>query len=347
MAVTQRKFGNAPDGSEITLYTIKNESGFTAEVTNFGAILVNVLVPDKDGNVADVALGYDKLEDYVERGGFFGATVGPSANRIANACFEINGKTYHLVANNGKNNLHSDKEKGYHKQVWSAKVGDDSVSFALEDPDGSMGFPGNKKVNVTYTVTADNGIKIDYNVTSDMPTLINMTNHSYFNLAGHNAGSIEDHNVFIDAFHYTPVTEDVIPTGAFAPVEGTPFDFREMRRIGDRIEADDDQLKYAGGYDHNYVIDNHDGSVKKIAVAEDPVTGRKMEVYTDQPGVHFYVGNSIHPQIGKAGASYGKRCGLCFETQAFPDSIHQPHFTDVVYGPDRPYNTTTIFKFIW
>lgn len=347
MAVTQRKFGNAPDGSEITLYTIKNENGFTAEVTNFGAILVNVFVPDKDGNVADVVLGYDKLEDYVERGGFFGATVGPSANRIANACFEIGGKTYHLVANNGKNNLHSDKLKGYHKQTWNAEVGEDSVAFTLEDPDGSMGFPGNKKVKVTYAVTADNGIRIDYNVTSDMPTLINMTNHSYFNLAGHDAGSIEDHKVFIDAFHYTPVDEDVIPTGAFAPVEGTPFDFREMRRIGDRIDADDEQIKYCGGYDHNYVVDNFDGSVKKIAVAEDPVTGRKMEVYTDQPGVHFYVGNSIHPQTGKAGASYAERCGLCFETQAFPDSINKSHFPDVVYGPERPYNTTTIFKFIW
>lgn len=345
MAVTQRQFGNAPDGGKVTLYTIKNESGFTAEVTDFGAILVNLFVPGRDGSLTDVVLGYDTVEGYFTNGAFFGATIGPSANRIDNACFEIGAEKYQLTANDGTNNLHSHADLGYHKRLWSAEEGEDCVSFTLDDADGSMGFPGNKKVKVIYTVTKQNELKIEYNAASDKPTLINMTNHTYFNLAGHDAGSIEDHRLFIDAFHYTPVYERLIPTGALVPVEGTPFDFRVMKRIGDEIDADDIQLKYGQGYDHNYAIDNYDTSVRKAAEVLEPVTGRRMEVYTDQPGIQFYAGNCINPHTGKAGAPYKKRSGLCLETQTFPDAINQPYFQDVVYGPERPYNTTTIYKF--
>ncbi len=335
MAVTSKSFGNAPDGTEVSLYTIKNSNGFTAEVTNFGAILVNLLVPDKDGEVADVVLGFDKVEDYFKNGSFFGSTIGPSANRIDNASMKINGVTYQLFANDGTNNLHSDNGLGYHKRVWNAEPKENCVVFTLED----------KNVQVTYTVTDENELKIDYYVTSDKPTLINMTNHTYFNLSGHDAGSIENHKLYINAFHYTPVYERLIPTGDLVPVEGTPFDFRTMKTIGDDIDADDIQLKYGQGYDHNYAIDDYDGTVKKAAEVQDPVSGRKMVVYTDQPGVQFYAGNCIQPETGKGGAEYKKRSGLCLETQTFPDAINQPHFQDVVYGPERPYKTTTIYKF--
>jgi aldose 1-epimerase len=340
MSITTKSFGKA------TLYSIKNNNGMTAEVTDFGAILVNLYVPDKNGTVADVVLGHDNLEKYYTNGEFFGSTIGPSANRIDNAAFEIDGVKYQLAANDGTNNLHSDKDNGYHKRMWSAQTSGNTVIFSLEDTDGSLGFPGNKKVQVSYTLTEDNAVKIEYHVTSDKNTLINMTNHSYFNLAGHNAGTIEDHILQINASSYTPVYERLIPTGELAPVEGTPFDFRTPKRVGKDINADDIQLKYGQGYDHNYVIDGYNGEVIKVATVTDPTSGREMEVYTDQPAMQFYAGNCIVPQTGKGGASYIERSGLCLETQAIPNSINQTGFSNVVYGPDRTYNTTTIYKFV-
>lgn len=345
MAITTSGFGKTADGTELYLYTIKNSNGFTAAVTNFGAILVNLLVPDKAGNTADVVLGYDTAEGYFKNGCFFGAIIGPSANRIDNAKFTIDNVTYQLAANDKTNNLHSDADKGYHKQVWAAQTKENGVVFTLEDPDGSMGFPGNKKVQVTYTVTQDNQLKIEYDVTSDKNTLINMTNHTYFNLSGHNSGTIEAHKICIKASHYTPVYERLIPTGELTPVVETPFDFRTLKTIGDEIDAADTQLQYGQGYDHNYAIDDYDGTLQKVASLEDPNSGRKMDVYTDQPGIQFYAGNCITPQTGKGGASYQKRSGLCLETQCFPDAINQPQFQDVVYGPQRPYKTTTIYQF--
>lgn len=347
MGITTRDFGNAPDGRAITIYSIKNDNNVTAEVMDYGAILVNLYVPDKSGKVQDIVLGYDKPDGYFTNGCFFGATIGPSANRIDNARFEIDGTSYQLAVNEGTNNLHSDDDKGYHKRLWNADIRGNSVVFSLEDADGAMGFPGNKKVQVTYTLTDGNELKIEYHVTSDKKTLINMTNHTYFNLAGHDSGSIEGHRLQINAFHYTPIFERLIPTGDFVPVQGTPFDFRQMKAIGKEIDADDIQLKYGQGYDHNWVIDGFNGSLQKVAEAEAPDAGRRMEVYTDQPGIQFYAGNCIAPQTGKEGAAYGKRSGFCLETQAYPDSVHQEHFPDVVYGPDRPYHTTTVYKFIW
>ena len=257
----------------------------------------------------------------------------------------IDGTKYQLAVNDGTNNLHSDENQGYHKRLWDAQAGENYVTFSLEDKDGSMGFPGNKKVQVTYTLTDENELKLDYNVTSDKKTLINMTNHSYFNLAGHNADNIEAHRLSINASHYTPVFERLIPTGELAEVEGTPFDFRVMKAVGDDIEADDIQLKYGQGYDHNFVLDGYDGTLRKAASVEEPTSGRKMDVYTDQPGIQFYAGNCIAPENGKEGAVYGKRSGLCLETQCFPDAVNQPQFPDVIYGPERPYRTTTIYKF--
>lgn len=345
MAITTKGFGKTPDGTEVSLYTIKNSSGFTAEVTNFGAVLVNLFVPDKAGQTADVVLGYDSVDGYLTNGCFFGATIGPSANRIDNASFTIDGEKYQLAANDGTNNLHSDDDKGYHKRVWNAELKDNSIVFSIEDADGSMGFPGNKKVQVTYTVTDENELKIEYDVTSDKKTLINMTNHTYFNLAGHNSGNIEAHKLWIHASHYTPIYERLIPTGELVPVGGTPFDFTTMKAVGRDIETDDIQLRYGQGYDHNFAIDGYNGSLQKVASVEEPETGRKMDVYTDQPGLQFYAGSCITPQTGKGGAAYGKRSGLCLETQCFPNAINQPQFQDVVYGPDRPYRTTTVYKF--
>ena len=222
---------------------------------------------------------------------------------------------------------------------------DNSVIFTIDDADGSMGFPGNKKVQVTYTVTDDNELKLEYDVTSDKKTLINMTNHSYFNLAGHHSGNIEAHKLCINASKYTPIFERLIPTGELVDVAGTPFDFRTMKTIGDDIDVDDVQLGYGQGYDHNYALDGFDGTLRKAATVEEPTTGRKMDVYTDQPGLQFYAGNCIKPETGKGGVQYDKRSGLCLETQCFPDAVNQPAFQDVIYGPDRPYKTTTVYRF--
>ena len=345
MAITTKSFGKTPDCTEVSLYTIQNDNGFTAEVTDLGAILVRLFVPDKAGQTADFVLGYDSAEEYIKKGGFYGATVGPSANRIDNASFIIDGVKYQLAVNDGTNNLHSDAHKGNHRRMWNAQLKDSSVVFTIEDADGSIVFSLNKKVKVTYTVTDDNELRIDYDVTSDRKTVINMTNHSFFNLTGHGSGNIEAHKLYIHASKYTPVFERLIPTGELADVSGTPFDFRTMKTVGDDIDADDVQLGYGQGYDHNYVLDDFDGTLKKAASVKDPASGRKMDVYTDQPGLQFYAGNCIAPETGKGGAAYDKRSGLCLETQCFPNSVNQPGFQDVIYGPDRPYRTTTVYRF--
>lgn len=347
MSVAKKNFGKNKKGQDVTLYSIENKNGMTAQVMDFGAILVNLLVPDKNGKIDDIVLGYDKIEDYYTNGSFFGATVGPSANRIADAKFVIDGVTYNIAVNDGPNNLHSDMELGYHKQMYDATVSDNSVTFSLKDTDGNMGFPGNKNVSVKYTLTDENELKIDYNVTSDKNTLINMTNHSYFNLAGHASGSILNHKLAIYASAYTPVISGAIPTGEIAKVAGTPFDFTTPEYVGARIEEDNEQLKIGHGYDHNWVLDNNDGTIRKAAEVTEETSGRKMEVFTDQPGIQFYAGNCIEPHTGKQGAAYVERTGLALETQVFPNSINQDNFPDCIYGPGKDYKTTTIYKFTW
>lgn len=347
MAVTIKDFGKTKDGKDVKLYSVQNENGVVAEITDFGAILVNLLVPDAKGNLSDIVLGYDSVEGYYGNDCFFGATIGPSANRIANAAFMIDGVKYQLAVNDGNNNLHSDAQKGYHKCLWNAQIGDNSVEFTLEDTDGNMGFPGNKKVKVIYTLTAENEVKIEYSVNSDKKTLINMTNHSYFNLTGHDSGDILNHNMQILASHYTPVVAGAIPTGEIASVLETPFDFLKSTKVGEHIEDDNEQLRLGQGYDHNWVVDNYNGKLQKIAEVSEETSGRNMQVFSDLPGVQFYAGNCITPQNGKKGAFYGKRSGLCLETQAFPNSVNEPEFPDVIYGPDREYKATTIYRFSW
>lgn len=346
MAVVKETFGKTKDGREIYKYYISNNRGLKAGITNYGAILVNLFVPDKQNVAADIVLGYDALEPYLENGSFFGATVGPNANRIGGAAFILEGKRYQLDVNDGENNLHSHAELGYHKRVWAAKEGTDSVTFSIEDEDGSMGFPGNRKISVTYTVTRDNELQIHYQAQSDKNTIINMTNHTYFNLKGHQAGTICDHKLQLLASAYTPVVAGAIPTGEIASVKGTPFDFLTAREIGENIGADHEQLKLVQGYDHNWVIDGADGSLREFATVTEETSGRVMKAYTDLPGVQFYAGNCIAETTGKEGAVYGPRSGLCLETQYYPDTANKPEFPSAVFGPDRKYDTTTVYKFL-
>lgn len=346
--IVKKVFGTTDSGQEIYMFSLLGQGGFQADIINYGAILVNLLVPDKEGNIADVVTGYDNLDDYVNQGCFFGATVGPNANRIANAVFEIDEITYELDKNDGENNLHSHKVLGYHQRVWDYQVKeeDNSVIFSLTDADGSMGFPGNKKITVAYTVTQENAVQIHYHGVSDKKTVMNMTNHTYFNLAGHNAGNIHDHILQMRAGGYTEIIAGAIPTGNIIPVAGTPFDFREPKRIGDDIDRKEEQLLLVGGYDHNWVTEDADRGIREIAKVTDPVSGRCMITHTDLPGVQLYTSNGMSAHSGKAGAQYGYRCALCLETQYHPDSIHQDGFPDVIFGPERVYDTTTIYQFI-
>lgn len=339
-------FGKTKEGNEVFLYTLENSKGMKASITNYGANLVRLLVPDKKKEIKDVVLGFDSVSGYESNPSFFGALIGPSANRIGGAAFTLNGKTYALKKNNGENNLHSDEKKASHKRIWEVQNGTESLCLTLSIADGEMGFPGNKDFKVTYTLTEQNELKIHYEVTSDQDTIINPTNHSYFNLKGHGEGNIMDHKITLQAAFYTPADKTSIPIGEITSVEGTPMDLREETKIGEKIDSDFEQLQFAGGYDHNWVTDSCNGEIRRIAVVKAPRDLRIMEVYTDLPGVQFYAGNFIDEQIGKEGAAYGKRSGLCLETQFYPDSIHKPGFPSVVFGPKRKYESTTIYKFV-
>lgn len=346
MALKKRSFGVTAEGREVYLYTLENSRGVKVEVTDFGANLVNVFVPDAKGEIADVVLGFDDVKGYEVNGSFFGATIGPSANRIGGAAFEIDGVKYSPAKNNGENNLHSDGQKGYHKQIWETEEGENSVTFTIQDTDGNMGFPGNKTLSLTYTLDEENALTLKYHGTSDKKTLLNPTNHTYFNLDGHKSGSIEGHTIQLNASFYTPTTPDSIPTGEIASVKGTPMDLTEEKVVGKEINAAFDQLVWAGGYDHNWIIDGWDKGLRQFAVVTGPVSGRKMIAYTSLPGVQFYAGNFISPEAGKDGAMYGFRSGLCLETQYYPNSINIPHFPSCVFGEGREYDSVTVYKFV-
>ena len=346
MSIVKEKFGTTKCGKDVYAYTISNSKGMSAKIINFGANLVSLLVPDQSGNVEDVVLGYDTLEGYYGNDSFFGATIGPNANRIAGASFEIDGRQYHLDVNDGENNLHSHKEEGYHKRVWDVTEGTDSITLTLEGKDGEMGFPGNKKITMIYSLSEENELKLSYHVTADANTIVNLTNHTYFNLSGHKSGKIEDHQLRLNASHFTPVVPGSIPTGEIAPVAGTPMDFTTMKPIGRDINIGCEQLKLGQGYDHNYVIDGADGTLREIAEAYDPKSGRRMKVFTDLPGVQLYAGNCIGEETGKENTVYGPRMGFCLETHYFPDNIHHPNFPQAVFGPGKDYNTETIYQFV-
>ena len=345
MAVSIEKFGKYPDGRDIMLYTLSNQAGMQAALTNLGAVLVKLMVPDKEGKAEDVVLGFDKGEDYLVNGSYFGAVIGPSANRIANAAFEIDGVRYQLDVNDGKNNLHSHAQDGYHKRLWDVATTDNSVTFELQDGGGSMGFPGNKKIRVTYTLEEDNTLRLSYYGESDKKTVLNLTNHTYFNLEGHDSGNMEDHELWMGASCYTPADAGSIPTGEVATVKDTPMDFTVSKKIGKEIGEDFVQLTQAKGYDHNWVVDDWNGQLKHVATTIGPKSGRKMLTFTTLPGVQFYAGNCIAPQTGKNGTEYGPRMGLCLETQYYPDSVNHANFPSCVFGDGRAYESVTEYRF--
>ena len=349
MGVTAKKFGNLTSGEEITLYHLENKSGAYAEVMDYGAILVKLCVPDKDGELTDVVLGYDDVQQYEVNGCFFGAIIGRSGNRIENSRFFIDDKEVILTENENHNNLHSGPD-GFEKKLWAVKeISQDknSVDFFRISPDGENGFPGEFSIVVKYEFTEENELKIFYRGRSDAATVANMTNHSYFNLKGEGSGDVLDQEVCIHAKYFTPVKDSQsIPTGEYAPVAGTPMDFNVAKPIGRDIEADFEQLKFTGGYDHNYVTDNYaKGNVRSIASAYCKESGIGMEVSSDCPCVQFYAGNFVKDEKGKNDHVYHERYGFCLETQCFPDAPHYAHFPSPWLKAGACYRQTTVYCF--
>lgn len=350
MSISKESFGTTEDGKEVFLYTLKNANDAVVKIINYGATIVSVVVPDKNGNMGDVVLGFDNLKDYEEKSPYFGCVVGRYGNRIKEGKITLEGKEYTFAINNGPNHLHGGL-KGFDKQVWEAEEfeNEDGVGLKLFylSADGEEGYPGNLTVKVTYTLTNINELKIDYEATTDKITVLNLTNHTYFNLKDAGKSDILSHKIKINTDGFTPTDENLIPTGEIMPVEGTPMDFREFHTIGERIDDDFEALNYGGGYDHNYVLDAEDKGEMKLAVeVVEPETGRTLKTYTEEPGVQFYAGNFLDGSFsGKGGAVIEKRHGFCLETQHFPDSPNNPQFPTTELKPGEKYTSTTIYEF--
>ncbi len=341
--VTEKPFGKMSDGAAVHAWTL-SYGKIEAEVISYGGTLISLKTPDKAGNVADIVLGYDTLDGYVNGKAFFGALVGRYGNRIANARFALDGQTYHLPANDHGQTLHGGI-RGFDKHLWTGKEIPGGVELTYLSKDGEEGFPGNLTATVKYTLEGG-ALKIDYSAVTDKDTVLNLTNHSYFNLAGQGEGDILGEVLTLNADRFTPVNKFLIPTGELKPVEGTPFDFRKATPIGERIGADDAQLKLGGGYDHNFVLNHKAGTTELAATVRDPKTGRVMKVLTDQPGVQFYSGNMMTDgEKGKGGKVYNRRFGFCLETQHFPDSPNHPSFPSTELKPGQRYHTVTVFEF--
>jgi aldose 1-epimerase len=347
--ITKQSFGKTPEGGAADLYTLTNRKGMEVAITNYGGIVVQLRVPDRKGNLADVVLGYDDLDGYIHDKAYLGALIGRYGNRIAQGKFSLGGKTYTLPRNNGENTLHGGL-KGFNQALWRAKELESKNGPALQleylSKDGEEGFPGNLSVKVTYTLTDENELKIEYSATTDKETVVNLTNHSYFNLAGAGNGDILQHQVMLRADKFTPVSESLIPTGELRSVQGTPMDFRTPTAVGARIDQDDQQLKYGRGYDHTWVLESGGSKTPTLAASVyEPGTGRVLEVWTTEPGVQFYTGNFLDGAKGKGGKVYQRRYALCLETQHFPDSPNQPNFPSTVLKRGQRYHTVTIYKF--
>ncbi len=345
MPYTSENFESTIDGKQTRLFTLENKNGMVVTLTNYGAKIVSVYAPDRDGKFADVMLGFKSIADYQQYGASHGAVVGPFANRIANASFVIDSVTYNLPVNNGKACLHSGPGSWYRK-VCDFEGEKNSVTFTISSADGEFGFPGNKTAKATYTLTDENELKIDYEVTTDKACHINVTNHSYFNLRGEGNGDVLSHVLVINADRSTPVNEEMIPTGEIADIRGTDLDFTTPHPVGERIDSDNQMLVYGSGYDFNYVINKNDGELGFAASAYEPESGRYMECFTTEPGVQLYTGNHLSgKEIGKSGVAYTKRTGFCLETQHFPDSPNQPGFPSTLVQPGETFKSTTIYKF--
>jgi aldose 1-epimerase len=345
-SLTKSSFGKTREGKSVDIYTLTNGSGMEARITNFGAILVSLKTPDRHGKLDDVLLGFDTVEGYLREHPYFGAVVGRYGNRIAKGQFTLNGKQYKLATNNGPNALHGGI-KGFDKAVWQAlPVGNSALKLTYLSKDGEEGYPGNLTVTVSYTLTDANELRLDYTASTDKDTVINITNHSYFNLAGQGTGDILGHRLMLNADRFTPVDSTLIPTGELRSVAGTPFDFRQPHAIGERIDVKDEQIQFGGGYDHNWVLNGTIGTLRPAARVVEPKSGRVLEVQTTEPGVQFYTGNFLDGAItGKGGKVYNKRYGFCLETQHFPNSPNEPKFPSPVLKPGETYKSTTVFKF--
>ncbi len=342
-------FGRTSDGEPVEVFTLRNPKGMVVRVASYGATVVSVEVPDRAGKREDVVLGFDSLEGYLGKHPHFGGVVGRYGNRIAHGRFSLGGVEVTLACNNGENHLHGGV-RGFDRRAWKANDASTSAGPAVEltylSKDGEEGYPGNLTAKVTYTLTDANELRVDYQATTDELTVVNLTNHSYFNLAGPSGGDVLGQVVTLDAARFTPVRAGLIPTGELRPVEGTPFDFRKPAPIGARIDAQDEQLALAGGYDHTFVVDGTMGVLRPAARVVEPGSGRVLEVLTTEPGVQFYSGNNLDGTVkGKAGKVYARRTGLCLETQHYPDSPNQPLFPSTALKPGERYESTTVFRF--
>jgi aldose 1-epimerase len=347
--VKKQAYGKMADGTPIELYTLSNLNGMEAGIITYGGTVVSLTAPDRDGKYADVVLAPPDLEGCIKQTAHFGALIGRYGNRIGHGTFKLDGKQYNLPKNNGENTLHGGPQ-GFDRRVWkaapAASVEGETLELAYVSKDGEEGFPGNLSVKVVYTLTAKNELKIDYTATTDKSTVINLTNHSYFNLAGQGEGDILQHQVMINADRFTPVDAGLIPTGELRAVKGTPFDFTKATSIGARIAQNDQQLQFGKGYDHNWVLNKGNGGLTKAAEVYEPKTGRVMEVWTTEPALQFYTGNFLDGSVrGKGGKAYPFRAGFCMETQHYPDSPNQPGFPTTVLKPGSTYHTTTAYRF--
>jgi len=346
--VSRKAFGKMPDGKTIDLYTLANNQGMRVAITNYGGIVVSIVVPDRNGKPGDVVLGFDNLEGYLAKEPYFGALIGRYGNRIGNARFKLDGVEYKLAANDGPNSLHGGL-KGFDKRVWTAREipGEHpALELTYLSNDGEEGYPGNLTAKVVYSLTDDNALRLDYSATTDKDTVLNLTNHSYFNLAGEGRGDILKHEIMINSHLFTPIDGTLIPTGELRKVVGTPFDFSRPTAIGARIDADDEQIKFGKGYDHNFVLNRSGAGLNLAARVTDPESGRVLEVLTTQPGLQFYTGNFLDGSIhGKGGKAYGRRSAFCLETQHFPDSPNKPSFPSAVLKPGQTYHESTVYRF--
>jgi aldose 1-epimerase len=349
MSITGRFFGKTKDGKDVQLFTLTNSRGMKVESTNFGGIIVSISVPDKNGKLDDVTLGYDKLEGYLNQDKYFGALIGRHANRIEDAIFELNGRVYQLAKNDGDNHLHGGNV-GFNKVVWTPEILNtdqgEYLQLTYRSRDGEENYPGNLDVKVIYSLSEDNALGIDYYAETDQDTVVNLTNHAYFNLSGHKAGDISNHQIMINADRFTVIDDEGIPTGEIRSVEGTPMDFRQLTPIGPGFDSGYEQIACGKGYDHNWVLNVSGVKPEMAAELYDPASGRVMEVYTTKPGIQFYSGNFLDgSEVCKGGAVYGKRSGLCLETQYFPNALKHKHFPSPILKAGEQYHFTTIYKF--
>lgn len=344
--IPEGSFKGVHKGKVTSLHTLKNKNGLIAQITNYGAIIVSLFVPDRNGKLADIVQGYDTIEEYIDGNGpYMGAVCGRCANRIAKGKFTLLGKEYTLAVNNGPNHLHGGLT-GFDKVVWDiVTASSSSVQMEYISADGEEGYPGKVKISVTYTLTDNNELRLDYQATTDKTTIVNLASHSYFNLSGEGSGSVYDQELMINADFFTPTDDTNVPTGEIRPVKGTPMDFTASRKIGDGIDQDDIQIKFGAGFDHNWVLKHRSGTLGLAVVAFDPKSGRQMEVLTTQPGVQLYTANWIDNEKGKGGKKYQRRWAFCLETQHFADAVNKPHFPSTILNPGEEYKHSCIYKF--